>query len=60
LRRYYDTGQAGRDTYLERKARTKDALDELLRTLNNNVPEQQRDMILDHFAEALAETKSPE
>jgi len=58
LRRYYDTGQAARDAYPQRKARTKDALDEALQVLDNNVQKQQRDLILDHFAEVLTQSKS--
>jgi hypothetical protein len=59
LRRYYDTGQAARDALPERKARTKDAFDEVLKLLGADIPEQQRDLVLDHFAEALAQSKSP-
>jgi hypothetical protein len=58
LRRYYDTGHAARDPYPERKARTKDAFDEALQVLDSSVPEQQRDLVLDHFAEVLAHSRS--
>jgi hypothetical protein len=54
LRRYYDTGQAARDKYPERKARTRSAISEVLEVLDSGVPAPQRDLILDHFAEALA------
>jgi hypothetical protein len=58
LRRYYDTGQAVCDSYPERKARTKDALEQALQVLANDMPQQQRDLILDHFAETLTQSKS--
>jgi hypothetical protein len=58
LRRYYDGGEAVRDAYPERKARTKAALDEALLILDSDVPKQQRDLILDHFAEVLTQSKS--
>lgn len=56
LRRYYDTGQAN-DTYPERKARIKEILEEAAQIFAN-VPEQQRDLILDHFAETLTQSES--
>ena len=58
LRRYYDTDQAVGDPYPERKARTKKALDQVLQILGDDVPKQQRDLILDHFAEELTQSKS--
>ena len=57
LRRYYDTGQAAQDPYPERKARTKQAFDEILQILGSDIPSQQRDLILDNFAEVLAQSK---
>ncbi len=59
LRRYYDTGQAARDPHPQRKARTKSAFDEILQILGADIPEQQRDLVLDSFAEVLAQPKSP-
>lgn len=54
LRRYYDSGEATREDYAARKARTKQALDEMLSVLDNGAPQEQRELILEHFAELLA------
>ncbi len=54
LRRYYDSGEAARDEYPERRARTRSAFSEMLELLGSDVPEPQRDLVLDYFADALA------
>lgn len=54
LRRYYDGPQAARDAYPERKARTKCTFDAALQVLDIDVPQEQRDLIIDHLADSLA------
>jgi hypothetical protein len=54
LRRCYASGEATREDYAARKARTKQALDEMLSVLDNGAPQEQRELILEHFAELLA------
>ncbi|HEY1688791.1 MAG TPA: hypothetical protein VGF95_07980 [Solirubrobacteraceae bacterium] len=59
LRRYYDSGEAARDPLPERKARTEQALDELLQVLGDNTGPQ-RQLVLEHFTELTAQLAAEE
>jgi hypothetical protein len=60
LRRYYDSGEGARADYAARKARTTEAIREMLSVLDNGVPQQQRELVIEHFAELLARGDSQE
>ena len=55
LRRYYDSGEAARDSHLVRKARTERAYDEMLQAVGTGA-EPYRQMLLDYFAEITSQS----
>jgi hypothetical protein len=56
LRRYNVSGDAASDEHAERRIRMRRGLDDTLRLFDDGVPEPYRELILDHFADLLAQT----
>jgi hypothetical protein len=54
LRRYYHSGEAARDSYPERKAKTADALERALQALGGDVPDEFRKRLVDRAADTIA------
>lgn len=59
LRRYFATGAASADTYAVRKFRAQRALAEIFQVVDSRMPEEQRRVILEHFADVLAKPMDP-